>query len=85
MTYRLIFAKSAKDDIGRLDAVIQKRLSKKLAQVAALADVTLVAKILTGNLGGVYRIRVGDYRVLFVLEGGNINILRVQHRKDVYR
>lgn len=85
MTYRLIFAKSAKDDVGRLDSVIQRRLSKKLAQVITFSDVTAVAKILTGNLQGVYRIRVGDYRILFVLNGEDINILRVQHRKDVYR
>jgi len=32
-----------------------------------------------------YRLRVGDYRVLFEIEGQNVIIYRVIHRKDAYR
>ncbi len=32
-----------------------------------------------------YRLRVGDYRVLFELENHSIVIYRVRHRRDVYR
>jgi mRNA interferase RelE/StbE len=32
-----------------------------------------------------YRLRVGDYRILFEVENDNINIYRVIHRKDSYR
>jgi len=85
MPYTVFLTKSAKDDIDRLDTVIQKRLGKKLVQITSLADVNSVANILSGNLEGVYRIRIGDYRILFDLEGDEICILRVQHRKDVYR
>jgi mRNA interferase RelE/StbE len=85
MVYKIIFAKSAKDDIDTLDTAIQKRLSKKLLLVAGVTDVMPISKRLTGNLEGVYRIRIGDYRILFVLQDKDINILRVQHRKDVYR
>jgi mRNA interferase RelE/StbE len=85
MVYKIIFAESAKDDIDKLDTVIQKRLSKKLILVAGVTDVMPISKRLTGNLEGMCRIRIGDYRILFVLQDKNINILRVQHRKDVYR
>jgi len=32
-----------------------------------------------------YRLRVGDYRVLFDIEGDSILIYSIKHRKDAYR
>lgn len=32
-----------------------------------------------------YRLRVGNYRVLFEVEGQEIVIYRIRHRKDIYR
>lgn len=32
-----------------------------------------------------FRLRVGDYRVLFEVEGDKIIVYRVKHRKDAYR
>jgi mRNA interferase RelE/StbE len=34
---------------------------------------------------GTYRFRIGDYRVVFDLEGNEIIVLRVGHRKDIYK
>ena len=34
---------------------------------------------------GSYRFRVGDYRVIFDLEGDEIVVLRVGHRREIYR
>jgi mRNA-degrading endonuclease RelE of RelBE toxin-antitoxin system len=31
------------------------------------------------------RLRVGDYRVLFAIEGTSVVVLAVNHRRDVYR
>jgi mRNA interferase RelE/StbE len=36
------------------------------------------------SLGG-YRFRIGDYRVIFDIEGDEIVVLRVGHRKEIYR
>lgn len=32
-----------------------------------------------------YRLRVGNYRVLFEIENKNIIVYRVRHRREVYR
>ena len=32
-----------------------------------------------------YRLRVGNYRVLFEVEGGAVVVYRVLHRKDAYQ
>ena len=37
------------------------------------------------NFSPEYRLRVGDYRVLFELEGSKIVVYRVRHRREVYR
>lgn len=46
-------------------------------------------KSLKGKLGDILRLRVGDYRILFVKELINeitiIKILEINHRKEVYR
>ena len=46
-------------------------------------------KSLKGKLGDILRLRVGNYRVLFVKELNNeiqiIKILEINHRKEVYR
>jgi mRNA interferase RelE/StbE len=34
---------------------------------------------------GTYRFRIGDYRIIFDIEDEEIVILRVGHRKEIYR
>jgi mRNA-degrading endonuclease RelE of RelBE toxin-antitoxin system len=42
-------------------------------------------RALTGQWQGYFRIRVGDYRVIFMGAPEEITIVRVRHRFDVYR
>jgi mRNA interferase RelE/StbE len=85
MAYTILITKIAKRDIDTLDSVIKKRLGKKLMHFASLDDLQSVAKHLEDSSIGEYRFRIGDYRVLFDLHSKEIVVLRVQHRKDVYR
>ena len=32
-----------------------------------------------------YRLRVGDYRILFEIEEGQLTIYRIRHRKEAYK
>ncbi len=34
---------------------------------------------------GSYRFRVGDYRVIFDIDNGNIVVSRIGHRKSIYK
>lgn len=85
MAFNILITKQAKRDISSLEVVIQKRLGKKLLHFTSLDSLHSVAKHLEDSRIGEYRLRIGDYRVLFDLDGANMIILRVQHRKDVYR
>ena len=85
MKYEYIFTKVAAKDIQKLDMVIQKRIKQKLAYFIDLPDPLAQAKRLTGDKAGMYRWRLGDYRIVFDVDGNKIVILQVQHRKDIYK
>lgn len=85
MPYTIVLTKSAKKDVAVLSSVIKKRLGKKLLAITSLDDIHPIAKRLTNSTIGEYRVRIGDYRVLLDLDGTTMVILRVQHRKEVYR
>lgn len=83
MAYNLIFTKNAFDDVKKLDRVAQKRLALKLKvfQTKPL----FYAKKLASSLLGDYRWRVGNYRIIFDIKDKDIVILKIGHRREVYR
>ena len=85
MAYRFVFTKTAKNDIEKLDTTVKKRLRKKFEYFAASKDISMHAKKLTNSKAGEFRLRVGDYRAIFDLRGATVVVLRVQHRRDIYR
>ncbi|KPJ70475.1 hypothetical protein AMJ51_01760 [Microgenomates bacterium DG_75] len=83
MAYELIYTKSARRDIKKLDPVAQKKLAKNLERLRQ-KPFFYAQKLLWHQLGG-YRYRVGNYRVIFDIRGKKIIILRVGHRRGIYR
>ena len=83
--YQLLYKKVAVKSIQKLSPQIKKRLQIKLEFFERQEDPLIFAKALTKPADAQYRFRVGNYRILFDLEGSNIIILLVQHRKDIYR
>lgn len=74
---------SAERDLKGLDAVVARRIGGKLALIERGGRLTGDAKRLTGRPAR-YRLRVGDYRVLFTLEERTMRVYRVAHRREVY-
>jgi len=85
MGYQIIFSKEAKNDIQKLDVAVKKRLKKKLEHIALSSDIASLAKRLVHFDDADYRLRIGDYRMTFDLDGDIIAVIRIRHRKDVYR
>jgi len=81
MIYQIGFKpRSIKD----LEALPQQQRARIMAKIEALAtDLNGDVKRLT-NFTPEYRLRVGDYRVLFEVDQGKIIIYRIKHRKDAY-
>ncbi|MGY6528854.1 MAG: type II toxin-antitoxin system RelE family toxin [Cyanobacterium sp.] len=81
MKYEVEFKPKALKDLGKLSNNIQRRIIDKV-------------EIMKNNLHGdikkmtnftpEYRLRVGDYRVLFEIENQTIIIYRIKHRSKAY-
>jgi mRNA interferase RelE/StbE len=83
--FRLVYKRQAFEDIQGLTPQVQRRLKKKLDFFIAQEDPLQFAQPLTKPADAQYRFRVGDFRVLFDVDGSDIIVLHVQHRRDVYR
>ena len=83
MTYRLVYTHRAIKDLDALDATVKQRIGKTLQryQENPLAH----AEPLKQSELGSYRFRIGDYRVVVDFEGPQIVILRVGHRREIYK
>ncbi len=79
MTYEIEFKPRAIKDMKTLPKLAQRRI---LAKIESLRnDLAGDVKRLT-NFTPEYRLRVGDYRILFEVEEDKV--YRVLHRKDAY-
>ena len=83
--YSFVVTKNAAKDIQKLSPILQKRLALKLKFYLNQSDPLASAKHLVGTQNGNFRWRIGDYRVVFDVDTDKIVILRVQHRREVYR
>lgn len=83
--YKLLYKKQAVKDIQQLPPQIKKRLQAKLEWFVGQDNPLQFGEPLTKPADAQYRFRVGDYRILFDVEGKNIVILHIQHRREVYK
>jgi mRNA interferase RelE/StbE len=83
MPYKILYTKTAFTDIKQLDVVVKKRIKKKI-EIFSKDPITYAKKLIHFSIGS-YRWRIGDYRIIFDIDGKNIVILRVKHRRESYK
>jgi len=81
--YRILLTKRAVKDLGKLNEDVKFRIKEKFNLL--LNDPTGISKKLSSPLIGTYRLRVGDYRVIFDIDDDKVVILRIGHRKNIYK
>ena len=83
----VIFSDNARKEFLKLDKPVQKQIQTFIARLQGLQDPHSSGKALTGNLAGLWRYRVGDYRLVCEIENEKIliTVLHIAHRKEVYR
>jgi len=79
------FAESAKGDVGKLPKKIQRGIREKLLYWQSSTNPLDHAKSLTQHTEATHRFRFSAYRILVKQVGSELRILRIRHRKDVYR
>jgi mRNA interferase RelE/StbE len=84
--FKYTFSESAKKDLKKLDKFVVKRIADKLDELVAGKD-GLSIKMLVSPKHPRYRLRVGDYRIVFEINKNEIIIIiiGVGHRKEIYK
>ena len=80
---KIVFSKSAEKELLSLDKSLGQRIFKKITllrdQPYGIGSQKLE--------GGGYRIRIGDYRVVYIIdkEQKTVTIIKIRHRREVYK
>ena len=84
---KVIFTKASKKQLKKLDSSISKRILDYLEQLELLDDPRPRGKALTSNLAGLWRYRVGDYRIFCRIYDDKlvITVIEIAHRSTIYR
>jgi mRNA interferase RelE/StbE len=79
------YAKSVTKDLGRIDGRQIGKIKKTIESLKEFPDIPNLKKLTAHPLAD-YRLRIGDYRVLFdvVWDNKTIYILKIGHRKEIY-
>jgi mRNA interferase RelE/StbE len=82
-SYRVRLKNSAEKDLRKLPADVLRRV---LVIVSGLAsDPISHSSIKLTNADRLYRLRVGDYRVVYEVQGEEVTVVAIRHRREVYR
>ncbi len=85
MTFELRYHPDVRDiDILQLNETLKKRI-KKAIEERLLISPHQYGEPLRKTLKGYWKLRVGDYRVVYKVEGNEVWIFAIINRKDVYK
>ncbi len=82
MNFKIIWDEKAKEDLKKLERNIAYRIYKKINNLKENFNSVEIKRLQNSNL---FRLRIGDYRVLFEIEKNIIIILKIRHRKNIYK
>jgi len=85
MAYKLKYHPDVKrSDLPKID-VKNRGMIKRAIEDRLATQPEVYGKPLQKTLKGYWKLRVGDYRIVFKVSSDNILILGIIHRKEVYR
>lgn len=76
--------KDALDDLQKIDHPIVKRILNKISWLSQHFD-NITPEPLSGEMSGQFKLRIGDWRVVYIIEVNAIVIKAVGHRREIYR
>ena len=83
MAYNIVYKKSVHRDLRKLPKIEAARILNQIEET--LIKNPESTPVLRRQFAGLRKFRVGDYRVIYALLGDDILILRIGHRRDVYK
>jgi len=84
--YQIRILDAAARDLARLDPVVARRIANRIHWLAENLD-DVKPEALTADLAGLYKLRVGDHRVVYeFLHSEQVIVIHlIGHRREIYR
>jgi mRNA interferase RelE/StbE len=85
MTYRITLAPAAARQLRKLDSQARRRIQAALDLLSADPRPPAATQLVGGS--GEWRVRTGDYRIVYEIEDEQVLVLvlRVGHRREIYK
>ena len=80
---KISIRKKAIKDLKSIEEKMQRKIKREILNLKDFPNVSNVKKLV--RFEPAYRLRVGDFRILFDVEDNEIVIGRILHRKDSYK
>ena len=81
--YKIVYKKSVHRDLKKLPKVEVSNILDQLERELTKSPET--HPLLKGQFSGLCKYRIGDYRVVYAILGTDVVVLRIGHRRDIYR
>ena len=83
MVYNVVYRKSVHRDLKKLSKIKARRIIDQLEHELSKKPETY--PVLKGQFAGLRKYRVGDYRVIYAIIEKDVLVLRIGHRRDIYK
>ncbi len=82
MTGRILYKSSVSRDLKKINPKDTVRILREIR--TTLGEDSNRGEALLGEFKGLFKVRVGDYRVIYAVVDGDVLVLRIGHRSKVY-
>ena len=82
MTGRILYKASVARDLKKIDPKDKERILRQIEVI--LSGDSRSGEALHGEFDGLFKLRVGNYRVVYAMAGTDILVLRIRHRSKAY-
>ena len=84
--YKVVLLPKAEKTFARADTALAKKLARGFASLEVNPSQHPNIKPLVGPLKGLFRFRVGDYRIVYQIDADSevVYVVRIAHRKGAY-
>lgn len=83
MSFSVIFHPEVKDDAAAISKTIRDRIKNAIA-TRLTSEPAKYGKPLRGTLAGYWKLRIGDWRVVYAIYGNEVIVFAIKHRSRVY-
>ena len=81
MKYAIFYEKEALKELEKLESIVSRRIVDKIDKMSENPASCDIKKLKESDY---YRLRVGDYRIIFIFDDNIIKILKIGHRQQIY-